>query len=72
MELRERERNKLFEISSELEGLSNKEIYNQIGERIKRLDLSKMKKEKSGTKKMKLLEYQSLLEKIANIHIKLE
>jgi hypothetical protein len=30
-----------------------------------------MKKDKLGSKKMKLLEYQSLLEKIKNIHIKL-
>lgn len=72
LELREKERRQAAEISADLEGLSNKEIYSQIGERIKRLDLSKMKKEKAGSKKLRLLEYQSLLEKIKNIHIKLE
>lgn len=43
-----------------------------MGERIKRLDLSKLKKEKLGTKGGRLVEYQSLLEKIKCAHIKLE
>lgn len=71
LELREKEK-KGIEISADLEGMSNKQIYNEVSTRIKRLDLSKIKKDKIGTKKEKLLEYQSLLEKIKNINMKIE
>jgi hypothetical protein len=51
--------------------MTHKEIYNQVGERIKKLDLTKIKREKLGSKGAKLMEYQSLLQKIKNAHIKL-
>ena len=41
-----------------------------MGQRIKNLDLTKIKKEKLGAKGARLMEYQSLLEKIKNAHIK--
>lgn len=71
-QLWERERSRVVEISADLEGLNNKEIYTQIGERIKRIDLSKLRKDKLGAKKLKMIEYQSLLEKIKAVHIRLE
>lgn len=60
-QLRERERSRVVEISADLEGMTNKAIYDQIGERIKRLDLTKLKKDKLCTKKLRMIEYQSLL-----------
>ncbi len=62
----------MVEISGDLKGMTNKEIYTQIGERIKRLDLSKLRKDKMCTKKMKMIEYQGLLERIKSVHIRLE
>ncbi len=51
--------------------MTNKEIYNRVGQRIKKLDLSKIKREKLGAKGARLMDYQSLLEKIKNAHIRL-
>jgi hypothetical protein len=40
-----------------------------VGARIKRLDLSKIRREKLGSKGARLMEYQSLLEKIKKADI---
>lgn len=60
-----------MEISADLDGLTNKQIYDSVGLRIKHLDLSKMKRDKAGAKKLKLLEYQSLLQKIKEVDIRI-
>lgn len=43
-----------------------------MGSKIKKLDLCKLKRDRVGYKKKKLLEYQSLLERIKLVHIRAE
>lgn len=44
MDLRSGAGNRNVEISADLDGLTHKKIYEQVGERIKRLDLSKIRR----------------------------
>ncbi len=62
-----------FELSTNTDGLSGKQLYQSITEKIKEFDFTKAKKDKSQQiKNNKLLEYQNLLNSIKDIHIKLE
>lgn len=64
-----RDHKKEIDLSNELDGLSGKQIYRAIGEKIKKIDFSKIKKEKFSEKSDLIYEYQSLLEKIEELHI---
>ena len=61
-----------LQLSQNLEGLTKRNIYKAIGEKIKNINLSSLKKDKNSNKNISLLHYQELLEKISENHIKLE
>jgi hypothetical protein len=53
-------------------GLNGCEIYRSIGEKMKRVDFTRLKREKMFERNDKIDEYQSILRKIESLHIQME
>jgi methyl coenzyme M reductase subunit C-like uncharacterized protein (methanogenesis marker protein 7) len=53
-----------LQLGRDLAGLTGRRLYNNIAEKIKQVDFSKLRREKSQEKNSKIYEYQAILKRI--------